>query len=329
MNQSDRMLTAPDAPRRQPTATRAAATAAPLAGGPRPRRGRNVTRSLTRVLVFGAPAGLLMAVFLVYPIVQSFRFSVYDWDGISKATWIGLGNYQELVQDALFRKVVGNSLLLAVLGTIGSMVVGLLWAYGIERRLPGWRSYRFLLFIPVIMPITISALLWALLLDVQGPVNQAIGWFGVDLPPDWLGDYRVAPWVVIFVSIWQASGFTMLLILGAMEDVPAELHDAASLDGASALRRLVSIVVPYIRGTLGTLTIVQFIGLLKAFDIVFALTAGGPGNATDVLGTYLVQKAFAEGRYGYGSAVAVGMTVIMLVVSVVFYRRLLGKDEEQ
>src|SRR3712207_84596 len=122
------------------------------------------------------------------------------------------------------------------------MLIGLLWAYGIERRLPGWRAYRFLLFIPVIMPITVSALLWALLLDVQGPANELIGIFGVDLPPDWLGDYRIAPWVVVFVAIWQASGFTMLIILGAMEDVPAELHDAGSLDGASALRRLTSIV---------------------------------------------------------------------------------------
>ena len=118
----------------------------------------------------------------------------------------------------------------------------------------------------------------------------------------------------------------MLLILGAMEDVPAELHDAASLDGANSLRRLVSIVVPYIRGTVATLTIVQFVGLLKAFDVVFALTKGGPGNSTQILGTYLLQKAFTESRYGYGSAVAVAMTVIMFALSFAFYRRLLGKD---
>ncbi|WP_433062963.1 carbohydrate ABC transporter permease [Dactylosporangium sp. CS-033363] len=295
--------------------------------GPR-RRGGARRRPLLFATMFGLPAIALMAVFLVYPTIQSFRFSVYDWNGIGAATWVGLDNYRELLTDTLFRKVVGTSLILAVAGTAGSMLIGLLWAYGIERRLPGWRSYRFLLFVPVIMPTTISALLWALLLDVGGPVNQALGWIGVDVPPDWLGDFRVAPWVVVFVAVWQASGFTMLLILGAMEDVPAELHDAASLDGAGALRRLVSIVVPYIRGTLGTLTIVQFIGLLKAFDIVFALTQGGPGHATDVLGTYLVQKAFTEGRYGYGSAVAVAMTVIMLAISFVFYRRLLGKDAQ-
>uniref|UniRef100_UPI0035C9D30E carbohydrate ABC transporter permease n=1 Tax=uncultured Amnibacterium sp. TaxID=1631851 RepID=UPI0035C9D30E len=177
------------------------------------------------------------------------------------------------------------------------------------------------------MPITISALLWALLLDTNGPVNTVLGFFGWALPPDWLGDYHIALGTVIFVAIWQASGFTMLLILGAMEDVPAELHDAASLDGATSLRRLVSIVLPHIRGTVATVTVVQFVGLLKAFDIVFALTKGGPGGSTDVFGTYLTQKAFAEGQYGYGSAIAVAMTVLLLVINFVIYRRLLGKED--
>jgi ABC-type sugar transport system permease subunit len=117
-----------------------------------------------------------------------------------------------------------------------------------------------------------------------------------------------------------------LLTSGYQASLPAELHDAASLDGAHSLRRLVSIVVPDIRGTLGTLVVIQFIGLLKAFDIVFAMTRGGPGYSTDVLGVFLYQKAFRESEYGYGSAVAVAMTLIMFTLSFVFYKRLLGKD---
>jgi len=279
------------------------------------------------VVLFSAPAFILMFIFLVYPTIQSVRFSFFDWNGLSPGTWVGLGNYRELFTDSLFRSVVGHSLLLAVAGTVGAVLIGLLWAYAVERRLPGWRSYRFLLFIPVVMPMTVSALLWALLLDTNGPLNTVLEQVGWALPPSWLGDYRFALWAVVFVSIWQASGFTMLILLNAMEDVPVELHEAASLDGARSLRRLVSIVVPYIRGTLGTLTVVQFVGLLKAFDLVFALTRGGPGNSTDILGTYLLQKAFTESRYGYGSAVAIAMTVILFVISLVLYTRLLGKDE--
>lgn len=290
-----------------------------------PRAGR-----IGRVLgpaAFAAPAAALLIGFLIVPTVQSVRFSFFDWNGLSPATPIGLGNYRELLHDSTFRSVLGHSLTLAVVGTFGSMLTGLLWAYGIERRLPGWRSYRFLLFVPVVMPITVSALLWALLLDTRGPINSALETVGVDSPPDWLGDFHIALWVVVLVAIWQASGFTMLLILAAMEDVPQDLHDAASLDGARSFRRLVSIVLPQIRGTVGTLAVVQFVGLLKAFDIVFALTRGGPGGSTDVLGTYLTQKAFNEGRYGYGSTVAVVMTVVLLVINAVLYRRLLGKDD--
>ncbi|KAB8166327.1 ABC transporter permease subunit [Streptomyces sp. 3MP-14] len=292
-------------------------------------RRRGLRRQSWVVLLLSAPAFALMAVFLLWPTIQSVRFSAYDWNGLSAGEWVGLGNYRELFRDGLFRSVIANSLTLAVAGTVGAMAIGILWAYGIERRLPGWRAYRFLLFIPVIMPMTVSALLWNLLLDPTGPVNSVANDLGFDNPPLWLGDPDVAMWVVVCVAIWQASGFTMLIILGAMEDVPGELHDAGALDGAGSMRRLFSIVTPYIRGTIATLTIVQFVSLLKAFDLVFALTKGGPGNSTDIMGTYLVEKAFDEARYGYGSAVAVAMTVIMFTISFFLYRRLLGKDDAQ
>lgn len=288
--------------------------------------GRRKRSQTAVVLLFSAPAFAAMLIFLIIPTFESVQYSFYDWNGLSPATPIGFGNFVELFTDATFLQVAIHSLLLALIGTVGSVGVGLVWAYAIERRLPGWRAYRFLLFIPVVMPTTVSALLWALLLDTNGPIDSLLSTLGVKAPPDWLGDFRIALGTVIFVAIWQASGFTMLLILGAMEDVPAELHDAGSLDGAGALRRLVSIVLPQIRGTVATVAVVQFVGLLKAFDIVFALTRGGPGGSTDVFGTYLTQKAFAEGRYGYGSTIAVAMTVLLLVINVVLYRRLLGKE---
>jgi raffinose/stachyose/melibiose transport system permease protein len=290
----------------------------------RPRK-RNRRASITAVL-FMLPALILMAVFLVYPVVQNFRYSLTDWNGITSPVFVGLNNYRELVSDALFQSVVKHTLELAIFGTAASVCLGVLWAYGIDRRLPGWRTYRFLLFVPVVMPITVSGLLWSLLLGNQGPTNtiaQDLGWKN---PPVWLGDIHVTLWVVIAVSIWQASGFTMLLVLGAMEDIPREQHEAASLDGASSLRRLVSIVLPNIRGTVAVVTVLQFVSLLKAFDLVFAMTQGGPGNSTDVLGTYLYEKSFGELEWGYGSAIAVTMTVLLFLLSFGLYRSLLRKE---
>jgi ABC-type sugar transport system permease subunit len=290
------------------------------------RRRRARRRPSANAILFTLPALVLMGVFLVYPVVENFRYSLTNWNGISAPTFAGLANFRELFSDTLFRDVIKHTLQLAVFGTAASVAVGVLWAYGIERRLPGWRTYRFLLFVPVVIPITVSGLLWSLLLGPQGPVNVILQDLGWKNPPVWLGDVHVTLWVVIAVSVWQAAGFTMLLVLGAMEDIPREQHEAASLDGAGSLRRLVSIVLPNIRGTVSIVTVLQFISLLKAFDLVFAMTQGGPGNSTDVLGTYLYQESFSELRWGYGSAVAVVMTVLLFVLSFGLYRGLLHKE---
>jgi len=301
----------------------------PMSAIPRryPSRRRALRRTHVMAAVFVIPALALMVVFLVVPVIQNVQYSFTNWNGITAPVWIGLSNYTELLSDSLFHAVLTHTLELAVVGTLAATLVGLLWAYGIERRLPGWRVYRFTLFIPVVMPITVSGLLWSLLLQGEGPINAILGALGWQNPPVWLGDPTITMWVVIAVSVWQASGFTMLLLLSGMEDVPRELHEAASLDGANSLRRLVSIVIPQIRGTMAVVAVLQFISLLKAFDIVFAMTRGGPGNATDVLGTYLYEKAFAELRWGYGSTVAVVMTVVLFCLSFVLYRILLGREK--
>jgi raffinose/stachyose/melibiose transport system permease protein len=306
--------------------TRVSQLRAPAPPAPAPARRRARRRAGVNAILFTLPALVLMAIFLVYPVVQNFRYSLTSWNGITAPVYVGLANFRELFTDPLFRDVIKHTLQLAVFGTGASVAIGVLWAYGIERRLPGWRTYRFLLFVPVVIPITVSGLLWSLLLGSQGPTNaiaQDLGWKN---PPVWLGDIHVTLWVVIAVSVWQAAGFTMLLVLGAMENIPREQHEAASLDGVGPLRRLIAIVLPNIRGTVAIVTVLQFISLLKAFDLVFAMTQGGPGNATDVLGTYLYQESFAELRWGYGSAVAVVMTVLLFLLSFGLYRSLLQKE---
>jgi raffinose/stachyose/melibiose transport system permease protein len=293
---------------------------------PPARRPRKHRRPTLVAILFMLPALILMAVFLVYPVVQNFRYSLTDWNGITSPVYVGLENYRQLISDALFKSVIKHTLELAIFGTAASVTIGVLWAYGIDRRLPGWRTYRFMLFVPVVMPITVSGLLWSLLLGNQGPTNSIAQDLGWKHPPVWLGDIHVTLWVVIAVSVWQASGFTMLLVLGSMEDIPREQHEAASLDGASSLRRLVSIVLPNIRGTVAVVTVLQFVSLLKAFDLVFAMTQGRPGDSTDVLGTYLYEKSFGELLWGYGSAIAVTMTVLLFLLSFGLYRSLLRKE---
>jgi raffinose/stachyose/melibiose transport system permease protein len=293
---------------------------------PLKRRARRWRATTVPAVLLTLPAIVLMVIFLLYPVLQNVRFSLTNWNGITAPVGVGLANYRELASDPLFRSVVQHTLELAVFGTAASVTIGIFWAYGIDRRLPGWRTYRFLLFVPVVVPITVSGILWSLLLGNEGPANTILQDLGWKNPPVWLGDIHLTLWVVIAVSVWQASGFTMLLVLGRMEDIPREQHEAASLDGAGSLRRLVSIVLPNIRGSVAIVTVLQFISLLKAFDLVFAMTGGGPGNATDVLGVYLYQVSFGDLRWGYGSSVAVTMTVLLFVLSFGLYRVLLIKE---
>ncbi len=291
----------------------------------RPGRAGRLLRQIRRSYVaylFVAPAFFLMIVFLAYPLVQSLILSLYQWNGLGQATWVGLDNFRRLLtDDSVFILSLQNNAVFSLLTTFGTVVLGFLLALAVERRVRGWRIFKVTYFLPVMMSSTVVGLLWGRLLDPTfGPINTLLKSMGWANPPSWLGDPNLVLFTIIAVTIWQYSGFPMIIFLAAIEAVPTEVHDAATLDGVTWWQRATRIILPLVMNVVAVVVMLQLIFSFKVFDVVWAMTSGGPGNASSVLGIYLYRTAFSFTQFGYGSAVAVSMFVIIFVMSMVYLR---------
>jgi ABC-type sugar transport system permease subunit len=278
--------------------------------------------------LFVAPAVVLIAIFMVLPIVQSLSLALYRWNGIRPRQYVGLDNLVDLWSDKFFVGALQHTLVFAIVATAGTVGIGLLLAVAISRGAAGSRLYRVLFFLPVMVPITVVGALWVRILEPNfGPLNTALRSVGLDgLALPWLGDTSSALWVLIALTIWQYCGFPMVVLLAAMEGIPQDIHEAATLDGATEPERLRHITLPLIRPVLLGLAVLQTIFALKVFDLVWVMTRGGPGQSTDVLGTFLFDEAFFKRKYGYASAVAVAMFVIIFAITYVYQRLVRVED---
>ncbi|WP_369017783.1 sugar ABC transporter permease [Thermatribacter velox] len=270
---------------------------------------------------FVLPAFFFMVVFILYPLIESLILSFYDWTGISAKTFVGFENFRYLLKDRVFWLALKNNLIFTVLATAGTVILGFFLAVAIERRVRGWWFYKVVYFLPVMVSMTVVGLLWGRLLDpTLGPVNFILKKLGVASPPFWLGDPKTSLLSIIGVSIWQYAGFPMIILLAAMENVPLEVHDAATIDGVSEWQRIWYIIFPLIKPVFLMITVLQIIFSFKVFDIVWAMTQGGPGDSSIVLGVYLYKAAFRYTRFGYGAAIAVAMFLIIFPLSLLYIR---------
>lgn len=277
--------------------------------------------------LFVAPAFILLFVFIGYPLIESLVLSLYKWDGIMPRQFIGLGNFRELITDSVLWKALTNNLRFMLFTTIGTVVIGFLLATAIERRVGGWAFFKVVYFLPVMMSMTVVGLLWGRFLDpTLGPINIMLSSLGVDKPPIWLGDPKTTLNTIIAVSIWQYSGFPMIIFLAQMENIDPEIHDAATIDSVNEIQRLWYITIPLVKHVFAMIVLLQMIFSFKVFDIVWTMTMGGPGDASTVLGLYLYRVAFQYTWFGYGSTVAVFMFVIIFTLSLL-YRKFVKIEE--
>ena len=271
--------------------------------------------------LFLAPAFLLLIIFIAYPLVRSLVLSLYEWNGITQPKFVGLANFRLLFQDKTMLKAVYNTFAFSILTTAGTVIIGFLLAVAIERRVKGWAFFKVIYFLPVMMSMTVVGLLWGQLFDPTfGPINTVLKALGVAKPPVWMGDPGVALYAIIGVTIWQYSGFPMIVFLAAMENIPLDIHDAATIDGVGVWQRITRIIFPMIKHVVAVIIMLQIIFSLKVFDVIWVMTQGGPGEATTVLGIYLYRNGFIYTYFGYASAVAVVMTVIIFSVSMIYQR---------
>ena len=282
--------------------------------------------------------------FVVSPFVQAAYFSLTSWTGFSPVMeFVGLANYAKLLDDDTFKKAVGNSVLLAVGVPTVTLAIALIFASlvtvggpstGAVRGLRHSSLYRVISFFPYVVPAIVIGLIWSAIYDPNsGLLNGVLTRLGVDQARSfaWLGDVRTAKWAVMFAIVWGLIGFYMVLFVAAIKGIPAEVFEAARVDGAGRFRTAVSITIPLIRDNVQPAYIYLGILALDAFVYMAALEpGGGPANSTLVISQQLFTTAFTKGQFGYACAMGVVLAVVTLAYAGLIFliNRLTGGSNE-
>jgi len=287
-------------------------------------RGGRAARGRTVPLALVAPALLFYGVVVLYPTVAGGLYAFTDWTGQrTTPDVVGLANFAELLSSPPARAALVNTLVIAVCTTVVQTVVGLALALALHSRLASRHVLRTLFFVPALLPPVIIGFLWQYVLTPEGPLNGALAAAGLGgLTRNWLGDPSLALGAVIAVIIWQNAGLTMVIYLAGLQGVPAELLEAAEIDGAGRWQRLRHVTLPMLLPATTIATSLTLIGSLKLFDQVYVMTGGGPGYATETLSVVMYKEAFVSGRYGYSAAIALVLTMIVFALALVQLRGL-------
>ena len=274
-------------------------------------------------VLFIAPGLLVYLVFMIYPFLNTVYLSFTNWDGITaNKDWVGLSNYARIFGEEAALKAFVNNIIWVILGTIAPVVLGLFEALLVWSGARGSIVFRTLYFLPFVLPLVVVAIVWQWIYHpLYGIVNTVLDGVGLEgLSRGWLADPHTALYAVLIAAVWGQTGFCFLILHASLQNVDMSTVEAAMIDGANWFQRARNVIIPQIAPQLTMVTAVTLIGGFAVFDIVYVMTGGGPGNASQVLATYTVKTAFEQNLAGYGSALAMLMTVLSLVSAVVFVR---------
>lgn len=275
------------------------------------------------------PALLLYTVFAIYPILQSFYYSLMEWNGFAAMKFIGLDNYTKLFQDPLFWNSLKNNLLVVAASVFGQVPIALFIALLMNRKLKGIKIFRTIGFLPVVLSTVVISLTWSLIYNSRnGLINELLRASGLDgLAQNWLGDTTWAMIAVCVTVVWQFVGLYLIIFLAALQNIPEEVLEAARMDGASEWITTWKITVPMIWDTIIVAVILCISGSLKTFDLIYVMTHGGPSHSTDVMALYMFNETFSKLQYGYGSAVSVVIFFFSLTLITVVTKVLKPKEQ--
>ncbi len=279
--------------------------------------------------LFVTPALVMYGLFVLQPLALTVQYSLYRWDGVGPATWVGLSNYATVLTEPRLLETLFNAFRLVLFFSIIPVALGLVTASIIQRVASGRLGTvsRTVLFLPQVIPLVAAGIIWGRLLSLPGLVNQILTAVGLeDVTRAWLGDFDTALPAVGIIGIWVLLGFCTVLLLTGMTKVDGALYESARLDGAGWFAEFKAITVPSLRHEIGVCLTVTVIAALAAFDIVYVSTGGGPGGATAVPGIQIYILAFLERQVGLASALAVVLIILVLLVILPIQRVTRGAD---
>jgi raffinose/stachyose/melibiose transport system permease protein len=297
--------------------------ARPRSGGRRASRRGPPGEPRRLAYLYILPAVTVFVAFVGVPLARTVSLSLFEWDGLGDKAWAGLANYREVFTDEELRGAFVHALVLIVFYAVIPVVLGTTIAATMmrARRLRGLGVFRVLIFLPQVVPMVVVAIAWRQIYQPNGPLNSMLRRVGLDSwARPWLGDYTWALPAVGLVGTWVSTGLCFVLALAAMANIPQELYEAARLDGAGPVREFLAITLPAIRGALAVALTLTVIAALKTFDLVYVMTSGGPGTQTTVPSYQVFRQAFQIGRVGTAAALALVLTAVIFVATVLINR---------
>ena len=273
------------------------------------------------------PAVLLYAIFKLAPMVAGIYLALLQWDGIEPAKFVGLRNFQRMLEDEAILLALGNNVQYALGTVVGKIVLSLFLALLLNQSLRGRSFYRTALFLPVVMSFVVVGILWAWLYNAQfGLVNSLMQRLVLDaLILDWLGDPKVALWSLVAVDVWKWYGFHMVIFLAGLQTIPVELYEAARIDGANRWRQFLHITLPLLQPVMLVNVTLSLMGGFGVFDIPYVMTEGGPANSTLVMALHIYIQGFKFYKFGYAAALSYVLLTLVTILAAI-QMRLMGRE---
>ncbi len=305
----------------------------PPPGALRPRRRRRGNSWKTRfeITLLSGPAVIVFVVFVIFPVFVALYYSFFAWKGYGPATnFVGLGNYEWTLTNKDFWGAVGHNFFIAVLSLIIQGPLAILLALLFNQKMRGRSLIRVLIFVPYVVSEAIIGIGWSLMLSDTGAVNGILERLGMDAPISWLSNPKVAIWTLMFIISWKYIGFAVILMLAGLQGIPEELSEAAAVDGASYWQIQRHIMLPLLTPTIKIWAFLSVIGSMQLFDLVYIIWGQYIANisGTSTMAYFMAQNGRLSGELGRGSAIAIIVFIISLIVALAFQKLVLNRNTE-
>ena len=285
-------------------------------------------KNILTILLFLIPGLLVYTYFVIYPVFESGVLSTYNWTNVANKKFVGLENYRTTFASSLFWKSMKNSMIFMLGTTVLQVVIGFFLGYLVYLQLRGYKVFKVFFFMPNILPSVAVGFIWSKIfspsMGILKPLMGALG----------LGQYYVSPlampnlalMAIILASVWNACGVQIILFNSGFMNIPGEVIESATIDGAKGWKMIRHMIIPMSQETIKMVIILQLTGALRAFDLVYMMTSGGPNHATEVLPMHLFVTAFKNFNYGGGSVIAVIIFIISMLITVIMRKALASES---
>ncbi|HOC31385.1 MAG: sugar ABC transporter permease [Armatimonadetes bacterium] len=281
---------------------------------------RTEKRHLRNGLLFTSPGIIGFVMFVIYPVLSSLYFAFCNYTALAPAQWIGLNNFRVMIRDEKLLLSLNNTVLFGLMSVPLGIFSAFVLANLLNQKVSGLPVFRTIFYLPSVVPAVASAVLWIWVLNPQfGLLNAALIHLGISNPPGWLSDPQWSKPALAIMGVWGVGGW-MIIFLAGLQDVPSELHEAAQLDGASALQTWRNVTIPFMTPHLFFASVMGLIGVTSYFAQPMVMTGGGPAESTLFFAQYLFQNAFQFFKMGYACAMAWALGLLLMLLTALWFR---------